>query len=170
MTESSCCFWKCNRNSRCRFCIMVCPDFGVIIIYLSTTPTVRSWWSQWVVMAACHCNLWCQSWCSDSLCTWLSQWAAMAHHYYLWWRRWWSDSLCTWLSQWAAMAHHYYLWWRRWWSDSLCVQDSSHKVKIALYCIVAFKLLLWRFLCIPMMYSGNWKRRNFCKSFPSKLL
>jgi len=45
-----------------------------------------------------------------------------------------------------------------------CVQDSSHKVKIALHCIVAFKLLLWRFLCIAMMYSGNWKRRSFCKS------
>jgi hypothetical protein len=62
-------------------------------------------------MAACHCNLWCQSL--------------------------WSDSLCTWLSQRAAMAvHHYYLWWRRWWSDSICVQDSSHKVKIALHCTV----------------------------------
>ncbi len=28
---------------------MVCPDFGQIIMYLST-PTVRSWWIQWVVM------------------------------------------------------------------------------------------------------------------------
>jgi hypothetical protein len=40
-------------------------DVGQIIIYLST-PTVRSWWIQWVVMAACHCYYW-WGWCFDAL-------------------------------------------------------------------------------------------------------
>ncbi len=40
-------------------------DVGQIIIYLST-PTVRSWWIQWVVMAACHCYSW-WGWCFDAL-------------------------------------------------------------------------------------------------------
>jgi hypothetical protein len=65
MTESSCCFWKCDRNSGCRFCIMVHPDLGRLL-YTQSTPTIRSWWSQWVVMAACHCYLWCRWW-SDTL-------------------------------------------------------------------------------------------------------
>jgi hypothetical protein len=65
MTESSCCFWNCDRSAGQRFCVMVCSDFGLIIMY-SFTPTVRSWWSQWVVMAACHCYLWWRWW-SDTL-------------------------------------------------------------------------------------------------------
>ncbi len=65
MTESSCCFWKCDRSAGHRFCVMVCADFGLIIMY-SFTPTVRSWWSQWVIMAACHCYLWWRWW-SDTL-------------------------------------------------------------------------------------------------------
>jgi hypothetical protein len=55
LTESSPFFWKCDRNSSHRFCVMVCPDFWLIIVYLST-PNMRSLWSQWVVMAACHCH------------------------------------------------------------------------------------------------------------------
>jgi hypothetical protein len=55
LTESSPFFWKCHRNSSHRFCVMVCPDFWLIIVYLST-PNMRSLWSQWVVMAACHCH------------------------------------------------------------------------------------------------------------------
>jgi len=47
------------------FCMMICPDLGLIIIYLST-PTVTSWWRQWVVMAACCCYLWWR-WSSDTL-------------------------------------------------------------------------------------------------------
>jgi hypothetical protein len=27
MTESSCCFWKCNRNSGMQICTMFCPEF-----------------------------------------------------------------------------------------------------------------------------------------------
>jgi len=40
-------------------------DVGQIIIYLST-PTVRSWWILWVVMAACHCYSW-WGWWFDAL-------------------------------------------------------------------------------------------------------
>jgi hypothetical protein len=29
MTESSCCFWKCNRNSGMQICTMFCPEFWV---------------------------------------------------------------------------------------------------------------------------------------------
>jgi hypothetical protein len=54
MTESSHWFQKCDRNSGHSFYIRVCPDFGLIFIYLST-PTMRSWWSPWVVMAAHYC-------------------------------------------------------------------------------------------------------------------
>jgi hypothetical protein len=52
-------------NSGQIFCIMVCPGFGLLIIYLST-PTVRSSQSQWVVMAALHCYSWWRWW-SDTL-------------------------------------------------------------------------------------------------------
>ncbi len=40
--SSSCCFWKCNRNSAHRSCITVCPDSGWSITYLST-PIIESW-------------------------------------------------------------------------------------------------------------------------------
>jgi hypothetical protein len=53
------------RDSEHIFCMMICPDLGLIIIYLST-PTVTSWWRQWVVMAACCCYLWWRWW-SDTL-------------------------------------------------------------------------------------------------------
>ncbi len=36
MTKSSSCFWKCDRKSGCRFCVMVCPKFCTeycILIY-----------------------------------------------------------------------------------------------------------------------------------------
>jgi len=45
LTDSFCCFWKCDRNSGCRICIMVCPNFGT---YLSA-PTVGNW-SHWVMV------------------------------------------------------------------------------------------------------------------------
>jgi hypothetical protein len=35
--KSSCCFWKCNRNSGHRFSTMVCWDFGLIVMYLFTS-------------------------------------------------------------------------------------------------------------------------------------
>jgi hypothetical protein len=53
--ESFQCWWKCYRNSRHRFCIMVCPVFRQIIVCLSIA-VVRSCWSQWVVIVACHCS------------------------------------------------------------------------------------------------------------------
>jgi len=37
--------------------IMVCLKFGWTIVFLSM-PTVRSWWSQWGVMAVHHCYSW----------------------------------------------------------------------------------------------------------------
>ncbi len=68
MTESSCCFWKCNRISGHRFCIMVCWNFGLIVIYISA-PIIGSWW--WVVMAVCHCYSWQRWWLK--LCEQLSR-------------------------------------------------------------------------------------------------
>jgi hypothetical protein len=50
MTESSHGFQKCDRNSGHRVHIILSSDFVLMIIYLST-PTVRSCWSQWVVIA-----------------------------------------------------------------------------------------------------------------------
>jgi hypothetical protein len=35
MTETSCCFQRCDRNSRCRYCTMVSKNLRWIIIYLS---------------------------------------------------------------------------------------------------------------------------------------
>jgi hypothetical protein len=40
MTESPCCFWKCNRNSGHRFCTFV----SLIFLYIST-PKNGCWWS-----------------------------------------------------------------------------------------------------------------------------
>ncbi len=65
MGESSCCFWECNMNSGCRFCItMVCLDFGSTYNYITC---VGSWWSQWVVGAAHHCHSWWRWWWSATL-------------------------------------------------------------------------------------------------------
>ncbi len=69
-SESSHCFRKGNRNSGRRLCIMACPSFWedyYMLIYthfidLLSTPTVGSWWTQWVVMAAYHCCLWWRWW------------------------------------------------------------------------------------------------------------
>jgi hypothetical protein len=61
MTEPSGCFCQCNRNAVCRFCTVFCPNFGLVIIYLST-PTVRSWWNQWLSIVACHSNSWWRWW------------------------------------------------------------------------------------------------------------
>jgi hypothetical protein len=71
VSECSHCLWQWDSNSGCRFCTMVCPDFGLVDIYLST-PSVGRWGSWWVVMAACHCY---------------------------WWWRWWSDALWVILTQ-----------------------------------------------------------------------
>jgi hypothetical protein len=43
-----------------------CIGFVWNILYLESTSIVTSWWSQWVVMAACYCYLWWCSW-SDML-------------------------------------------------------------------------------------------------------
>lgn len=65
VTESSCCFRKWGRNLGCRFCMMVHPDSGQIIIYWSTF-TVGSGCNHWVVMEARDCYLWWR-WGSDTL-------------------------------------------------------------------------------------------------------
>jgi hypothetical protein len=57
MTEPSVCFCQCNRDSVCRFCTVFCTNFRLVILYLST-PTVRSWWNQWLSIVACHSNSW----------------------------------------------------------------------------------------------------------------
>ncbi len=41
--------------------IMVCLKSGWTIVFLSM-PTVRSWWSQWRVMAVHHCYSWWRWW------------------------------------------------------------------------------------------------------------
>jgi hypothetical protein len=41
--------------------IMVCLKFGWTIVFLSML-TVRSWWSQWGVMAVHHCYSWWRWW------------------------------------------------------------------------------------------------------------
>ncbi len=48
-----------------RFFRMLCLNFGWTIRYLST-PTIGSWWNQWVVKADHHCYLWWKCW-SNSL-------------------------------------------------------------------------------------------------------
>ncbi len=95
MTKSSCCFWKCNRNSGHRiFVSWFAQYFGQVIINIST-PTVRSWWSQWGVMAAHHCYSWGRWW-SDTL------WATF--------RRLWLHSLFCYLQLlWSFFITHTYL-------------------------------------------------------------
>jgi hypothetical protein len=61
MTEPSGCFCQCISNSVCRFCTVFCPNFGLVIIYLSTS-TLRSWWNQWLSIVACHSNSWWRWW------------------------------------------------------------------------------------------------------------
>lgn len=59
-----------------------------------STPTVRSWWVEWVVMSACHCPAW---WKSDIFeqqsqgydCTFIC-WVGLAVT--------WSDVACTWIT------------------------------------------------------------------------
>jgi hypothetical protein len=66
MTESSCCSWKCNRNSEHRLCMMgikLCLKFLVVSYIVVSIPTVSSWCDQWQsVMAAHHCYLWWRWW------------------------------------------------------------------------------------------------------------
>ncbi len=63
MTEPSGCFCQCNRNSVCRFCTVLCPNFGLVVIIYLSTPTVKSWWNQWLSIVACHSNSWWRWWC-----------------------------------------------------------------------------------------------------------
>jgi hypothetical protein len=74
MTESSCCFWDCNGNSGHRFCVVVCLKFGEIAIIWLSTLSIRSSWSQWIVMAACHCNSWLSWWSNALLATLVRLW------------------------------------------------------------------------------------------------
>jgi hypothetical protein len=73
MNESSRCFWKHGRYSGCRFHILVCPNLGQVVIY-SSTPTILSWWSQWVVMSVHHCYLWWMWWSDTLWATWIRLW------------------------------------------------------------------------------------------------
>jgi hypothetical protein len=59
LSEFSCCFQKWNRNSGCRFCIMICTDFYCIRMCPHSLELMTS------VMAAHHCyprwknEIWC---------------------------------------------------------------------------------------------------------------
>jgi hypothetical protein len=67
-----CCFQKCDWNSECRFCIMVCnSNFTQIIMYLSTPPCQErmkllgshgSFWLPFVMKVM----VWCFSWATFS--------------------------------------------------------------------------------------------------------
>jgi hypothetical protein len=50
------------------------------IIHLESTSIVASWWSQWVVMAACYCYLWWCSWSDMSLVTLIRLWLHYSCH------------------------------------------------------------------------------------------
>ncbi len=52
-------FENAGENSICRDCIVVCLNF--LADFLSS-PTIRSWWSQWAVMATCLCYSWWRWW------------------------------------------------------------------------------------------------------------
>jgi hypothetical protein len=43
----------------CFFWPVFCSDIGLIVLYIST---FRTWWRQWVVMAADHCYSWWRWW------------------------------------------------------------------------------------------------------------
>jgi hypothetical protein len=50
MTESSCCSWKCDRNSEHRLCMMgikFCLKFLVVCYIVVSISTASSWCSQW---------------------------------------------------------------------------------------------------------------------------
>jgi hypothetical protein len=66
MTDSSCCFWKLDRNSGCRFCRMVCLKSWADFYTLIYTPLSGAEEAQWVVRPAHHCFLWWRWW-SDTL-------------------------------------------------------------------------------------------------------
>ncbi len=83
MTESSHCFWKCNRISGCRFYIMGLPEIVCRLLYTYLHPPIRRWWSQWVVMVALHCYLWCSCWWSDTLWATLIRLWLLSLSYYL---------------------------------------------------------------------------------------
>jgi len=57
MTGSSHWLWKCDWNSGCRLCIMVCLDCVQIMIILMYTK-VKSWWRQWKVMTTYRSYSW----------------------------------------------------------------------------------------------------------------
>jgi hypothetical protein len=55
MTKSSQCFWKCFQDTQDADSVQwFAQILGWFIMYIST-PTIRNWWSLWVVMAAPHC-------------------------------------------------------------------------------------------------------------------
>jgi hypothetical protein len=68
IAKSSHCFWKCDRKSKFEFHYS-CSAYIFSRLNMSlSAPTVGSWWSQWVVMAANQC-------CSGDvliLCEWLA--------------------------------------------------------------------------------------------------
>jgi hypothetical protein len=66
IVKSSCLIWNCDRNSGCRCLYNGCPKFWVDYHVLNLDPPFRSWWNQWVVIAAHHCYSWWRWW-SDTL-------------------------------------------------------------------------------------------------------
>jgi hypothetical protein len=120
MSECSWFFWTCDRNSGCS-CLTVCPFW---VDYYICLPTLT--WGQWVVMAACHCQLFMIRWHSLRLCE--------AIHMRLW-----LHSLSCYLQKNLL-------------SRFLCndvfelLVLQFHEVSIGVWCVI-FKLMLWRFLC-----------------------
>lgn len=66
MTESATASRTAAKSHSANFCIIVWSKFEEIVIW-SFTHTVRAWWRQSAVTAACNCHAWRQ-WCSENLC------------------------------------------------------------------------------------------------------
>jgi hypothetical protein len=63
MSESSFCIWKCRRKlNTWRLCSGLLEFLGRFL----SSPTIRSWWSQWAVMATYLCYSWWR-WGSETL-------------------------------------------------------------------------------------------------------
>jgi hypothetical protein len=78
MTGSSHWLWKCDWNSGCRLCILVCLDCVQIMIILMYTK-VKSWWRQWTVMTTYHSYSWWRWWSETLWATLMKLWSLLQH-------------------------------------------------------------------------------------------
>ncbi len=67
-------------NSNHWFFWVISPDFGQIVIHLSTA-AIGSWWNQWPVMAAHQCYLWWRWWSDTLWVALITLWLHLLLHY-----------------------------------------------------------------------------------------